>query len=555
MSVDKRDLATVVTLSLVFFLMATWNLGLRDVPLSSWQVSTGKSFYIDLGNTVKVDAVYVLLKQGRMNVRVYTGSPNSWIEEKNAFLYDYYCWRKIDLNSETRFIRFVFESSSGEIIEIAVLGQNGQKIEINAVKSEKEEVSSALNRLIDEQEKVECPPTYMSETYFDEIYYVRTAEEYLNLEEPYEWTHPPLGKLIMAAGIVTFGYSPFGWRIIGVIFATLMIPVIYFLGKKMFGSWIGAFTSAFLLTFDFMHFTMGRMATVDTFVVFFSLVSQFFFYSYLQRVLREGWKTSIRPLFLAVLFFSLGFSTKWYVMYGFLGQIFILLVLRIKDVFAVENGWAAKIKAFFSHPFLMVLGFVAVAVAVYFLTFIPYMMVGHSFKDVYYRQWSMYNYHSKLKATHPFSSQWWSWPVILRPVWLYVSDLTGGMVSTIAAMGNPAVWWVGLGSIVSAVEKSIREKNKVCLFIVAIFFFQWLPYGLIPRCLFLYHFYINVPFLCLATAYFLSESWDKKRGKTVVLAYLVVVVALFAVFYPVTSGYPAPYGWIDRLKWFRSWVF
>lgn len=162
MPVDKRDLATVAILSLAFFLVATYNLGLQDIPLSAWQASQSKSFYVDLGKNVSVDAVYVLLRQGRMNLRVYTGSPNSWVEEKNVFIHDYYCWRKIDLNSETRFIRFVFESSSGEIVEIAVLSQDGQKINIASVKSQEEHVDSTLNRLIDEQEKVECPPTYLS---------------------------------------------------------------------------------------------------------------------------------------------------------------------------------------------------------------------------------------------------------------------------------------------------------------------------------------------------------------------------------------------------------
>ena len=161
----------------------------------------------------------------------------------------------------------------------------------------------------------------MQNTYFDEIYFVRTAQQYLHLQLPYEWTHPPLGKLIQASGILVFGFNPFGWRIMGVIFATLMIPLIYLLGKKMFGTWIGGFTAAFLLTFDFMHFTMARMGTADTYVVFFSLASQLFFLIYLKNVLDKGWKTSIVPLFLAVTFAALGFSTKWLVLFGFLGAI------------------------------------------------------------------------------------------------------------------------------------------------------------------------------------------------------------------------------------------
>lgn len=554
MRIDRRDLLTTATLSLVFFLVATWSLGMTNVPLSTCEVSKGDNFYIDLGSLEIVDAVYFLIKNGNADFKVYTDRPGSWIENGTISIQGYYSWSRISINRETRFLRFDFSYSYGEIAEIAVLGQYNQKIAVSTIGSEGSD-NAYLTKLIDEQEKVECPPTYMSQTYFDEIYYVRTAEEYMKLKEPYEWTHPPLGKLVIAAAISIFGYNPFGWRIMGVTFATLMIPVIYFLAKRLIRTWFGALASAFLLMFDFMHFTMGRISTVDTFVVFFCLASQFFFLIYFQDVLRNGWKASIRPLFLAVLFFALGFSTKWYVLYGFVGQIFLLLVLRIRDVWAIKDSLMARVRTFFSRPFFMLLGFLAVAVGIYFLTFIPYIMVGHTLTDVYDMQWSMYSYHSTVTATHPFSSEWWTWPLILRPVWLYVSALPNGLVSTIAAMGNPAIWWFGFACILFAVEKAIRGKNIASIFITTIFFFQWLPYAVISRCLFLYHFYVNVPFLCLAVAYFLNDSWSGRRGKVVVVAYLVVVVALFAVFYPVLSGYPVPYWWSENLRWIRSWVF
>jgi dolichyl-phosphate-mannose--protein O-mannosyl transferase len=556
MPIEKRDLASIAILSLTFLLISTWNLGMNSVPLTTWTPTEGKSFYIDFGESKNISAVYFLIKNGEVNLKVYIGHPENWSEEITDYRrdYHYYSWKNIPLNIETRFVRFVFGFSYGEIAEMAALSGQGEKIVIRTIKNENGADEELMN-LVDEQEKVECPPTYMSETYFDEIYYVRAAEDYVNLRDPYEWTHPPLGKLIITAAVLAFGYNPFGWRIMGVTFATLMIPVIYLFGKKMFGTWIGAFASAFLLMFDFMHFTMGRIATVDTFVVFFSLTSHFFFFVYFQEVLKKGWSASILTLFLAVLFFALGFSTKWYTLYGFVGQIFLLLLLRVKTILAVKEGWIIRVKTFFSRPFVVFLGFLVCAAAIYFLTFVPHMVIGHTLKDIYELQISMYTYHSTLTATHAFSSQWWSWPAIARPVWLYVSYLPGDMVSTIAAMGNPAVWWLGFASIISAIEETIRKRDYVCGFIIAIFFFQWLPYAFISRCLFLYHFYFNVPLMILATAYFLNKSWSTKRGQKIWLAYLILVVALFVLFYPVISGRPVPYWWRDHLKWFRGWVF
>jgi len=555
MQIDKRDLLTITILSIVFFSIATWNLGMTQTPLTTWQATENKSFYIDLGRFESIKSVYFLVKIGSANVTVYTGSEGHWNYIRMLNIqFSYYHWRKIEINNDARYVRFNFQQASIEVAEIAVLSLDNQRVAIDAVIDENTSDPN-LSKLIDEQDLVQCPPTYMSHTYFDEIYYVRTAENYLNFQSPYERTHPPLGKLILTSGISIFGYNPFGWRIMGVAFATLMISLIYVIGKELFGTWIGAFASAFLLTFDFMNFTMGRMATVDVFLAFFSLASQLFFLIYIKNVLKNGWKTSLLPLFLAVLFFTLGFSTKWIALFGFLGQLAILLVLRLREVIKLRNGLSAKINAFFAHPFFPLCGFLGLGVFIYFLNYIPNMLAGSSLIDVFQLQDSMFAFHSRLISTHPFASQWWTWPFIIKPVWLSVSHLPNDVVSTIVAMGNPAVWWVGFASVILSIERAIRRKYFACIFITVLFFFQWLPYMLIARTTYLYHFYSVVPFLCLATTYFLNKYWNSKWGKAATLAYFVVVVVLFGLFYPAISGMPAPTSWIDRLKWLASWVF
>jgi len=555
MQIDKRDLLTFTVLSIVFFSIATWNLGITQTPLTTWQPTENRNFYINLDRFESINSVYFLVKIGSANVTVYTGSPGNWSYIGTFNIqFSYYRWRKFDINSNTQYVRFDFQQDSIEIAEMAVLSLDNQRVAIDAVTGE---ITSDpnLSKLIDEQGLVQCPPTYMSETYFDEIYYVRTAEDYLNSQYPYEWTHPPLGKLILASGISIFGYNPFGWRIMGVAFATLMIPLIYVLGKELFGTWIGAFASAFLLTFDFMNFTMGRMATADVYVSFFSLASQLFFLIYVKSVIKNGWKTSLLPLFLAVLFFALGFSTKWITLFGFLGQLAILLVLRLREVIKLKDGLSAKINTFFARPFFILLGFLMLAVFIYFLNYIPSMLAGRSLADVFNLQESMFSYHSRLISTHPFAFQWWTWPFILKPVWLSVSHLPNDIVSIIVAMGNPAVWWVGFAFVILSIERAIRRKYFACIFLTVLFFFQWLPYLFISRTTYLYHFYSCVPFLCLATAYFLNKYWSNKWGKAAALAYFAVVVVLFGLFYPTISGMPVPTSWIDSLKWLESWIF
>jgi dolichyl-phosphate-mannose-protein mannosyltransferase len=633
MQLVKRDLVTIAVLAVIFFSVASLNLGLTQAPLTTWQTTENKSFYIDLGEYESVNSVYLLVQRGNVTVNVYTGSPGNWSKGGESVIQAYniyYNWKKIDVNSNTQFVRLdiqpeIYDSRPQfywsvpnpsdalpspfiEIVEIAILNQNNQTATIKTITSENGS-DSTLSKLVDEQALVQCPPTCLSETYFDEFYFIRAAQNYLNSQPPYERTHPPLGKLILACGLSVFGSSPFGLRITGVLFATLMIAVMYLLGKKLFGTWIGAFASAFLLTFDFMHFTMGRMGTVDTYVVFFSLLSQLCFLTYFMNVVKKGWKTSVLPLFLAVMFFAFGFSTKWLSLYGAVGMIVLLAALRFKDVVKLKEGIGAKFAAFFDHPFLLLLGFIAVAIGIYFAMYIPDLIAGNTLPSIIKLQFEMYNFHSTSTATHTFQSPWWSWPLIFStsgyvPLYLYGASLPNGMKSSIAVLGNPVAWWVGFACMIAVAERAVRGKELVqdlwrrvtkkrqtsktnllvssgtsdgetqqekitpqaagntrrgwdlaAVFIAVVFFFSWVPYALISRSTFIYHFYISVPFLCLASAYFINKYWNTKWGKIAAIAFFTSVVVSFGLFYPVLSGSPASTSWIDKLKLFPSWYF
>lgn len=176
-------------------------------------------------------------------------------------------------------------------------------------------------------------------------------------------------------------------------------------------------------------------------------------------------------------------------------------------------------------------------------------------RDVFERQLTMFGYHSGLEASHGYASPWWSWPLLSRPVWLYVSELGGEWVSTMVAMGNPLVWWVGLIVMINEIRGITRDGAPSRVFLVTMFAFQWLPYALISRSLFLYHFFPNVPILCLAVSDRMLENWrdTEKRKKTVI--YLLLVMAAFVLYYPVISGSPVHDSLRSILRILQSWVF
>ena len=180
--------------------------------------------------------------------------------------------------------------------------------------------------LFDEAGLWSAKATYMNSSYFDEIYHPRTALEHLNNIYPYEVSPPPLGKLILSLGIMVFGMVPFGWRFMGTLFGVLMVPVLYVFLKNLFGKTPVALCGAALFTFDFMHLVQTRIATIDTYGVFFILVSYYFMYRWLSVPAGKKLRHYILPLFLSGLTWGIGCASKWTVVYAGAGLALLWLL-------------------------------------------------------------------------------------------------------------------------------------------------------------------------------------------------------------------------------------
>ncbi len=612
LKLTKKDIITMVLISIVFFGIATWNVGEVNAPVTNWQSTTQQSFYVNLGSNQQVQTVYFWVQSGNASVQVYSGVPENWSYLGQFSLQDratdYSVQQSLTVNVNTQYLDFnvtpaVYDSRPDfywsvpnptdrepspfiEVSEIGISNPSNQQIPIVGITGENN-TDATLNKLVDEQGSLQIPPTYMSKMYFDEVYFARSAVEFVNHQIPDERTHPDLGKLIQAVGVAVVGATPFGWRIMGVIFGTLIVAVMYLLGKKLFGTWIGGFSAAFLMTFDFMHFTMARIGTVDTYLVFFSLLSQLFFLVYFMKVVKDGWKkTSVLPLMLAVVFFALGFSTKFgFPLFSALGLVALLAAVRVKDLWKQKGSLADKYVAFFDHPFLLLVACIGVVAVIYFATYIPDMLLGDSFPKIVNLQFAMLGFHSG-SVTDSSSSPWWTWPLMFQPNganvprWFDITTLPNNMVSTITVFGNPVVWWIGFAAMIllafkafhveawltslrsrlsqSSLKKHVSIRGSgwdvAAIFIVVVFLFSWLPYVFIGRATYIYHYYLSVPLLCLATTYFINKYWNTRLGKVAAIAIFAGAVAMFLLFYPVISGAPVSTSFIhDYLRWFPSW--
>jgi len=368
---------------------------------------------------------------------------------------------------------------------------------------------------------------YPEKEYFDEVYHAFTAREMLHGNKAawewwntppegfaYEWTHPPLAKLFMWGSMSVFGETAFFWRFPGAILGVGVVFLTYLIAKQIFKDELLAIFSATFISLDGLVLTMSRIGMNDTYLLFFSLLTIYLF-------LRN-------KDFFSSISFGLALSSKWSALWVI--PILFVIWLSRKNKFNLKLGW-----------------FLVMPPLVYLANHIPMFLTGHSLDIFWGMQKQMWWYHTKLQATHPYTSSWWSWPLNLRPVYLYTSDEIGGMVSRIYNLGNPAVFWFGLISIVCSFVYSLLNKNRKLALVVFSYLVFFVPWAASPRIMFFYHYLPSMPFLAIATGYVL------RKEKKLIIPTLTLFLVVFLYFYPHWAGMKIPL-WLDKsYYWFPSW--
>jgi len=411
---------------------------------------------------------------------------------------------------------------------------------------------------------------HMSSLYFDEVFFVRTAVEHIEGLKVYEISHPPLGKEIIAASILTIGMSPFGWRLFGALFGVILLVVMYIFIKNMFGKTFVAACGTLLLGFDFMRFVQTRLGTIDTYCVLFILLSFFFMYRYVTTDINAPFKKSLLPLAFSGFFFGLSFAVKWIGFYAGAGLLIIYLI-RIVQLGLHYNSTQKEGYTIYVCKTLIysVLFFVVVPAITYYLSYIPYGIAANMtisegmlwnpeyYNIVWKNQVSMFNYHSKLVAEHPFSSYWWQWVLNIRPI-LYESKVIGDTRATFGSFGNPVVWWGGIAAMVIMAVRIFTHRDGKALFILIGYLSQLLPWVAVSRIVFIYHYFPSTLFIVLAFAHLFNTLIEQRgeSGKSIAYGYTALAGTIFAIFYPMLSGVYLPVWYYkDVLKWFVTWPF
>ena len=591
---QRKDALPMLLITVVYAATAFFRLGDTDVPQTYTVFQDDTSYTFSFSQPVTVDKLsfYTTLGDGTYRVEWSMDNGRHWegvtLEQPYNSLLK---WEVMDLTQPGEdgeeapgpVTAELWRISAGSVNRYEGLWLAELALWNHGEALVPQSVSAGGEALFDESDVWAMKATYLNSSYFDEIYHPRTALEHLNNIYPYEVSHPPLGKLIIAAGISLFGMTPFGWRFMGTLFGVLMLPILYVFLKNLFGKTPVAVCGTCLFAFDFMHLVQTRIATIDTYGVFFILVSYYFMYRWLTVPAGTGLRRSVPSLFLCGLFWGIGCASKWTVVYAGAGLALLWLLglifkgrewRRLAAAQPEDGTQAPTIPSFRTHVAgtvaLSVLFFIAIPLCIYVAAYIPYVTAAaardgtqatfQSLLDIVWdNQVFMLTYHQGVHTPHPYESYWYQWIFDGRPI-LYYRDLdysaSLGIKSLFASFNNPLVSWGGLLAFFAVLIQTIRRKSGKGLFILIAILSQFLPWLPIGRILFAYHYFPTILFLVFAIAYLMNHMFARRRQgyRLAVYGFTGCAVGLYALFYPALTGLYMPV-WYSQafLRWLPSW--
>lgn len=602
------DLLAMLGISLFYALFAFHDLGNTTAPSTTYTIPYNTSIELSSADGTPIDSIcWYLLDEQLLNfsLEVKNNSDTEWTYLQDLTMeHDVFGWSTFVLPNPEDTVRitntslipfngeFVLQDDIGNVqssLDIDYIPHDATLGEIVLLDSEGNILLSAdTNKypaLFDETDTFPKNINHLSGCYFDEIYYTATAYQFMHGLPAYEYTHPPFGKILITLGVSIFGATPFGFRIMGTLLGVLMLPFIYLLGRNITQNrGLGAFV-CFLFAFDFMHFVQTRITTIDVFITFFVILMYYFMEQYVHlsfydASLQKTWL----PLGACGIAFGFGIASKWTGFYAGAGLAILFfshLFIRYREYRyalltpeGVTNGIAHHyiIHTFKKHSlktiaFCMVF-FVAIPFTIYLLSYLPFVdfpdVNAGLFERMINNQKFMFSFHSTLESTHYYSSKWYEWPTMVRPM-LYYAKSTGLIIRQgISAFGNPLVWWAGIPAFIYMLYLSLVKKKKEAAFLCVAYLAQYLPWIFITRYTFIYHYFPSIPFVALMIGYSFLQLKDKALSKKILdeksfycllIIYAAAAFGLFQMFLPVLSGQEITTEYVATyLRWCKDWV-
>jgi dolichyl-phosphate-mannose--protein O-mannosyl transferase len=234
--------------------------------------------------------------------------------------------------------------------------------------------------------------------------------------------------------------------------------------------------------------------------------------------------------------------------------------------------------------FALTLGLVPAIV--YRLSWVYHLKIAPTY-GFWEMQKQILGYHSHVGGnvgeTHPYCSPWFTWPWMIRPVGYYFNSWEEGGKTTVIdvhAFGTPVLWWFStlaiLGTLtivalwiwrigrdnrlrqvhlISAVNLVSPINLSVGSFIAIGYGANFLPWMLVSRCTYIYHYMGASLFSFMALAWVLDRVWQRPELHLRAIAPTLILICFVAfVFWsPMFLGLPLSREAFDLRMWMQSW--
>ncbi|THD37346.1 MAG: phospholipid carrier-dependent glycosyltransferase [Sphingomonas sp.] len=396
------------------------------------------------------------------------------------------------------------------------------------------------------------------ELVFDEIHYVPAARAMLSLSAPLNTEHPLVAKEFIAAGIALFGDNALGWRFFSTVAGAATVMGVFAILWQLFGRTRPAVIGTVLALLNFTIYVQARIAMLDGFLAAFTVLAVAAMLWAMRAPVGKAWSR----WGLSAVLFGLAVGTKWLALpyLAFAGLAF--LIVRWRDARAAQRPSTAMLSGkdqphwpgLPTIPALAAFG--VIAVATYFLTFLPaffYHDDPMTLTKLLPFQAKMYAQQTQVLPHHTYQSNWWTWPLMIRPIWYFYEPADGAMRG-ILMIGNPAILWGGLVAVAACLWTGVGERDGRLLTAGALWVASYLPWVIIPKSLgFFYYYYI--PTIALPIA--LAAAFDRyAKGKLMYWdeGFMVMCFGLAVYFFPILSAAPlANAAAFQHWMWFSTW--
>ncbi len=377
---------------------------------------------------------------------------------------------------------------------------------------------------------------------FDEVHYLPAARALLEMSHPANVEHPPLAKILIAIGMKMFGDVPFGWRVMSTLAGSATIAGTFALAYVVTGRTRAGVIAALTTLLGFTVYVQARIAMLDGFMAAFVVWGAACLLWAMRGTggqVRRRWTAGAVLLGLAV-------ACKWtaapYV--AFAAVAYLLL----------RRGRADRWRGLGPVAAVAILG--GVSVAAYLVTFLPaffYTDQPLTWRTLLPFQWEMYQRQAQVLPHHTYQSDWWTWPLMLRPIWYFYEPIAGAQRGVLL-VGNPAVMWGGLVAVAACLVGWLRTRDTAQGTAAALWIAGLLIWAAIPKSLgFYYYYYLPSIWLPLALAV-AFDRWKLERGWWDEL-FLVLAAVLFVHFYPIlAAGALSGPGAFGRWTWLPGWT-